>query len=126
MPSNNALLITGGTGSFGDSALRWFLNSDIAEIRICSCNEKQDKLHKQLKLAFGIGDMQDYICELNAERNVNIIHDVTAPKQVPSWKVYPLEAVKTNRLGAENVIKAYSGKYGLADISKSRFEITFR
>jgi UDP-N-acetylglucosamine 4,6-dehydratase len=126
MPSNITLLILGGTSSFGDYVLRRFLNSDIAELRIFSWYEKQYKLRKHLKPPFGFGDMQDYISAPNAERNMNVIHHVTASKQVPSGRIYPLEADKTNLIGKENLIRTYSGKYGLVDILKSRFEITFR
>ncbi|QZA78316.1 polysaccharide biosynthesis protein [Deefgea tanakiae] len=110
MFNNKVLLITGGTGSFGNAVLRRFLNSDIAEIRIFSRDEKkQDDMRKKFshpKLKFYIGDVRDYQSVLNAVRGVDFIYHAAALKQVPSCEFYPLEAVKTNVLGTENVLEA--------------------
>lgn len=104
------LLITGGTGSFGNAVLSRFLNSDLKEIRIFSRDEKkQDDMRKHFnnpKLQFYIGDVRDYQSVLNVTRGVNFIFHAAALKQVPSCEFYPLEAVKTNVLGTENVLEA--------------------
>lgn len=104
------LLITGGTGSFGNAVLRRFLNTDIAEIRIFSRDEKkQDDMRKKYnnpKLKFYLGDVRDYQSILNATRGVDFVFHAAALKQVPSCEFYPLEAVKTNVLGTENVLEA--------------------
>ena len=104
------LLITGGTGSFGNAVLARFLNSDLKEIRIFSRDEKkQDDMRKRFnhpKLQFYIGDVRDYQSVLNATRGVDFIFHAAALKQVPSCEFYPLEAVKTNILGTENVLEA--------------------
>lgn len=104
------LLITGGTGSFGNAILKYFLNSDIKEIRIFSRDEKkQDDMRKQYtnqKLKFYIGDVRDYQSILNASRGVNYIFHAAALKQVPSCEFHPMEAVKTNVIGTENVLEA--------------------
>lgn len=110
MFSNKVLLITGGTGSFGNAVLDRFLSSDIAEIRIFSRDEKkQDDMRKQYdhpKLRFYIGDVRDYNSILNATRGVDFIFHAAALKQVPSCEFYPMEAVKTNINGTENVLEA--------------------
>lgn len=107
---DKVLLITGGTGSFGNAVLRRFLNSDLREIRIFSRDEKkQDDMRKQYnsaKLKFYIGDVRDYQSTLSAMRGVDFVFHAAALKQVPSCEFHPLEAVKTNVLGAENVIEA--------------------
>ncbi|WP_368894808.1 polysaccharide biosynthesis protein [Morganella morganii] len=107
---NKTLLITGGTGSFGNAVLKRFLNSDIKEIRIFSRDEKkQDDMRKYYsndKLKFYIGDVRDYQSVLNATRGVDFIYHAAALKQVPSCEFYPLEALKTNVLGTENVLEA--------------------
>ena len=104
------LLITGGSGSFGNAVLRQFLNSDIVEIRIFSRDEKkQDDMRKKYdnsKLKFFIGDVRDYQSVLNVTRGVDYIFHAAALKQVPSCEFFPLEAVKTNVLGTENVLEA--------------------
>lgn len=104
------LLITGGTGSFGNAVLKRFLNTDIEEIRIFSRDEKkQDDMRKRYanaKLKFYIGDVRDYQSILNATRGVDYIFHAAALKQVPSCEFHPLEAVKTNVLGTENVLEA--------------------
>lgn len=110
MFSNKILLITGGTGSFGNAVLRRFLNTNIAEIRIFSRDEKkQDDMRKRFnsdKLKFYIGDVRDYQSVSNAMRGVDYIFHAAALKQVPSCEFYPLEAVKTNVIGTENVLEA--------------------
>jgi UDP-glucose 4-epimerase len=110
MFKNNVLLITGGTGSFGNAILRRFLDSDLREIRILSRDEmKQDDLRKKYpnsKLKFYIGDVRDYQSVLGAVRGVDFIFHAAALKQVPSCEFHPLEAVKTNVLGTENVLEA--------------------
>jgi len=104
------LVITGGTGSFGNAVLRRFLDKDIAEIRIFSRDEKkQDDMRKHYnnsKLKFYIGDVRDYQSVLNAIRGADYIFHAAALKQVPSCEFYPIEAVKTNVLGTENVLEA--------------------
>ncbi|WP_210473366.1 polysaccharide biosynthesis protein [Vibrio crassostreae] len=104
------LLITGGTGSFGNAVLRRFLNTNIKEIRIFSRDEKkQDDMRKKFqsdKLKFYIGDVRDPQSVSNAMRGVDYVYHAAALKQVPSCEFYPLEAVKTNVLGTENVLEA--------------------
>lgn len=106
----NTLLLTGGTGSFGNAVLRRFLSSPVGEIRIFSRDEKkQDDMRKRYgdaRLKFYIGDVRDYASVLNAVRGVDYIFHAAALKQVPSCEFYPLEAVKTNVLGTENVLEA--------------------
>ncbi|WP_018405039.1 polysaccharide biosynthesis protein [Marinobacter gelidimuriae] len=107
---NKKLLITGGTGSFGNAVLRRFLDTDIEEIRIFSRDEKkQDDMRKRYnnpKLKFYIGDVRDYQSVLSAVRGVDFIYHAAALKQVPSCEFHPMEAVKTNVLGTENVLEA--------------------
>jgi UDP-glucose 4-epimerase len=109
MFANKTLLITGGTGSFGNAVLRRFLDSDLREIRIFSRDEKkQDDMRKKYnnpKLKFYIGDVRDYQSVMNVVRGVDFIYHAAALKQVPSCEFYPLEAVKTNVLGTENVLE---------------------
>ena len=110
------LLITGGTGSFGNAVLRRFLTTDIAEIRILSRDEKkQDDMrhtYQELypqhaeKIKFYIGDVRDYNSILNAFRGVDYVFHAAALKQVPSCEFFPMEAVKTNIIGSDNVISA--------------------
>ena len=110
MFESKVLLITGGTGSFGNAVLRRFLDSDLREIRILSRDEKkQDDMRKKYnnpKLKFYIGDVRDYQSVLNAVRGVDFIYHAAALKQVPSCEFHPMEAVKTNVLGTENVLEA--------------------
>lgn len=110
MFTDKVLLITGGTGSFGNAVLRRFLDSDLREIRILSRDEKkQDDMRKKYnnpKLKFYIGDVRDYQSVLNAVRGVDFIYHAAALKQVPSCEFHPMEAVKTNVLGTENVLEA--------------------
>jgi len=104
------LLITGGTGSFGSAVLRRLLSSGLREIRILSRDEKkQDDIRKHYnnpKLKFYIGDVRDPQSVMNAVRGVDYIFHAAALKQVPSCEFHPLEAVKTNVLGTENVLEA--------------------
>lgn len=104
------LLITGGTGSFGNAVLRRFLASEVHEIRIFSRDEKkQDDMRKRYadpKLKFYVGDVRDPGSVLAATRGVDYVFHAAALKQVPSCEFHPLEAVKTNVLGTENVLEA--------------------
>ncbi len=108
--NNKCLLITGGTGSFGNAVLKRFLDTGIDEIRIFSRDEKkQDDMRKRYaspKLKFYIGDVRDYQSVLNATRGVDFIFHAAALKQVPSCEFHPMEAVKTNVIGTENVLEA--------------------
>jgi UDP-glucose 4-epimerase len=110
MFQEKTLLITGGTGSFGNAVLDRFLDTDINEIRIFSRDEKkQDDMRKKYnssKLKFYIGDVRDPQSILNATRGVDYIYHAAALKQVPSCEFHPMEAVKTNVLGTENVLEA--------------------
>lgn len=110
MFAGKKLLITGGTGSFGNAVLSRFLESDLSEIRILSRDEKkQDDMRKRFnnhKIKFYIGDVRDYQSVLNAVRGTDFIFHAAALKQVPSCEFHPLEAVKTNVLGTENVLEA--------------------
>jgi len=113
MLKNKTLLITGGTGSFGNAVLNRFLNSDhFKEIRIFSRDEKkQDDMRNQLKndkLKFYIGDVRDYTSVEKAMRGVDYVFHAAALKQVPSCEFFPLEAAKTNVFGTQNVIDAAS------------------
>lgn len=107
---DKTLLITGGTGSFGNAVLRRFLSTDIKEIRIFSRDEKkQDDMRKHYrseKLRFYLGDVRDYQSVVPAVRGSDYIFHAAALKQVPSCEFHPLEAVKTNVLGTENVLEA--------------------
>jgi UDP-N-acetylglucosamine 4,6-dehydratase/5-epimerase len=108
MFNNSTLLITGGTGSFGNAVMRRFLNTDIKEIRIFSRDEKKQddmrKLYKDEKLKFYLGDVRDLSSVKNAMHGVDYIFHAAALKQVPSCEFFPLEAVKTNVIGTENVL----------------------
>ncbi len=110
MFTNKRLLITGGTGSFGNAVLRRFLESSLTEIRIFSRDEKkQDDMRKKYnspKLKFYIGDVRDYESLKSAMHGVDYVFHAAALKQVPSCEFYPLQAVKTNVLGTENVLEA--------------------
>lgn len=110
MFNDQTLLITGGTGSFGNAVLRRFINSNIAEIRIFSRDEKkQDDMRKKYnnpKLKFYMGDVRDINSVRSAMRGVDYVFHAAALKQVPSCEFYPLQAVKTNVLGTENVLEA--------------------
>lgn len=108
--TSNTLLITGGTGSFGNAVLRRFLTTDFKEIRVLSRDEKkQDDMRKKFnnsRIKFYIGDVRDYQSILAAVRGADYIFHAAALKQVPSCEFHPLEAVKTNVLGTENVLEA--------------------
>lgn len=110
MFKEKVLLVTGGTGSFGNAVLRRFLDSDVGEIRILSRDEKkQDDMRKRYnsdKLKFYVGDARDYGSVLSAVRGADFIFHAAALKQVPSCEFHPLEAVKTNILGTDNVLEA--------------------
>jgi UDP-glucose 4-epimerase len=107
---DKTLLITGGTGSFGNAVLKRFLNTEIKEIRIFSRDEKkQDDMRKELrndKVKFFIGDVRDYNSITSAMHNVDYVFHAAALKQVPSCEFFPMEAVKTNVIGTENVLNA--------------------
>lgn len=108
--SSKKLLITGGTGSFGKTILNRFVDSDLQEIRVFSRDEKkQDDLRKQInnpKVTFYIGDVRDPRSVDNAMCNIDYVFHAAALKQVPSCEFFPMEAVKTNVLGTENVLEA--------------------
>ena len=110
MFEGKVLLITGGTGSFGNAVLKRFLDTGIAEIRIFSRDEKkQDDMRKKYnspKLKFYIGDVRDFSSVLNATRGVDYIFHAAALKQVPSCEFHPMEAVKTNIIGTDNLLEA--------------------
>ncbi len=119
MFKNKTLLITGGTGSFGNAVAKRFLDTDIKEIRIFSRDEKkQDDMRKQYKndkLKFYIGDVRDLQSIKNAMHGVDYIFHAAALKQVPSCEFFPLEAVKTNVLGTDNVLTA-AIEYGVRKV----------
>ena len=110
MFKNKKLLITGGSGSFGNAVLDRFLDSEIKEIRIFSRDEKKQHdmrvAYNNPKVKFYIGDVRDYRSIEQAMFNVNYVFHAAALKQVPSCEFYPIEAVKTNVLGTENVLNA--------------------
>lgn len=110
MFKNKTLLITGGTGTFGHAVLRRFLETDVCEIRIFSRDEKkQEDMRNQYnspKLRFYIGDVRDESGLLDAMRGIDFVFHAAALKQVPSCEFFPLEALRTNSLGSENVINA--------------------
>lgn len=110
MFKDKVLLITGGTGSFGNAVLRRFLKTDIGEIRIFSRDEKKQddmrKVYNNPKLKFYIGDVRDYNSVMDVMRGVDFVFHAAALKQVPSCEFYPVQAVYTNILGTENVLNA--------------------
>jgi UDP-glucose 4-epimerase len=110
MFKNKVLMITGGTGSFGNTVLKRFLSTDVSEIRIFSRDEKkQEDMRIALnnsKLKFYIGDVRDYDSVYQAMRGVDYVFHAAALKQVPSCEFYPMEAVRTNVIGTENVLNA--------------------
>ncbi|MDR0329499.1 MAG: polysaccharide biosynthesis protein [Rickettsia sp.] len=107
---NKILMITGGTGSFGNTVMKRLLESDIKEIRIFSRDEKKQEdmriAFNNPKLKFYIGDVRNYDSIYYAMKNVNYVFHAAALKQVPSCEFYPMEAVRTNVLGAENMMNA--------------------
>ncbi len=110
MFKGKVLMITGGTGSFGNTVLKRFLSTDVREIRIFSRDEKkQEEMRIALnnpKLKFYIGDVRDYASIYQAMKGVDYVFHAAALKQVPSCEFYPMEAVRTNVLGSENVMEA--------------------
>jgi len=110
MFKDKVLMITGGTGSFGNTVLKRFLSTEVREIRIFSRDEKkQEEMRLALnhpKLKFFIGDVRDYGSIYQAMKGVDFVFHAAALKQVPSCEFYPLEAVRTNVLGSENVMEA--------------------
>jgi len=119
MFKNKTLLITGGTGSFGNAVMRRFLHTEVKEIRIFSRDEKKQddmrKLYKNDKLKFYIGDVRDLASVKNSMHGVDYIFHAAALKQVPSCEFFPLEAVKTNVLGTDNVLTA-AIEYGVKKV----------
>jgi UDP-glucose 4-epimerase len=114
MFNNKVLMITGGTGSFGNAVLKRFLSTDVREIRIFSRDEKkQEEMRIALnndKLKFYIGDIRNYDSIFQAMKGVDYVFHAAALKQVPSCEFYPMEAVRTNVMGAENVMAAAIAK----------------
>ena len=110
MFSGKTLLITGGTGSFGNAVLRRFLKTEIKEIRIFSRDEKKQddmrKLYRDDKIKFYIGDVRDYPSIASAMHGVDYVFSAAALKQVPSCEFFPMEAVRTNVIGTDNVLTA--------------------
>jgi UDP-N-acetylglucosamine 4,6-dehydratase len=110
MFKNKTLLITGGTGSFGSAALERFLNTDIGEIRIFSRDEKKQDdmrhIYNNDKIKYYIGDVRDLASIKNAMYGVDYVFQAAALKQVPSCEFFPMEAVKTNVIGTDNVLTA--------------------
>nr|WP_106783600.1 polysaccharide biosynthesis protein [Lysinibacillus timonensis] len=119
MFNDKTLLITGGTGSFGNAVMDRFLDTEIKEIRIFSRDEKKQddmrKLYKNDKLRFYLGDVRDLASVKNAMHGVDYIFHAAALKQVPSCEFFPLEAVKTNILGTDNVLTA-AIEYGVKKV----------
>ena len=119
MFKDKTLLITGGTGSFGNAVMERFLNTDIKEIRIFSRDEKKQddmrKLYNNEKLKFYIGDVRDLASVKYAMNEVDYVFHAAALKQVPSCEFFPMEAVKTNVIGTENVLNA-SIEYGVKKV----------
>ncbi|WP_079525388.1 polysaccharide biosynthesis protein [Solibacillus isronensis] len=119
MFKDKTLLITGGTGSFGNAVMKRFLDTDLKEIRIFSRDEKKQddmrKLYKNDKLKFYLGDVRDLASVKNAMHGVDYIFHAAALKQVPSCEFFPLEAVKTNIIGTDNVLTA-AIEYGVQKV----------
>ena len=109
MFKDNTILITGGTGSFGNAFVQHIKSEDLKEIRIFSRDEKKQedmrKQYKSSKLKFFIGDVRDHNSVLNAMRGVDYVFHAAALKQVPSCEFHPIQAVKTNIIGTENVLE---------------------
>ena len=110
MFNGKIVLITGGTGSFGNAVLRRFLDTELKEIRIFSRDEKKQddmrKLYKNEKIKFYIGDVRDYVSIAGAMHGVDYVFQAAALKQVPSCEFFPMEAVRTNVIGTDNVLTA--------------------
>lgn len=119
MFNDKTLMITGGTGSFGNAVLKRFLNTDVKEIRIFSRDEKKQhdmrEYYKNDKIKFYIGDVRDINSVKNAMYDVDYIFHAAALKQVPSCEFFPLEAVKTNVIGTDNVLTA-AIEYGVKKV----------
>lgn len=119
MFKNKTLLITGGTGSFGNAVMERFLDTDLKEIRIFSRDEKKQddirKLYNNNKLKFYLGDVRDLASVKNAMHGVDYIFHAAALKQVPSCEFFPIEAVKTNILGTDHVLTA-AIEYGVEKV----------
>ncbi|PKM83672.1 MAG: UDP-glucose 4-epimerase [Firmicutes bacterium HGW-Firmicutes-13] len=119
MFKDKTLLITGGTGSFGNTVMKRFLDTDVKEIRIFSRDEKKQddmrRLYKDDKIKYYIGDVRDIASVKNAMHEVNYLFHAAALKQVPSCEFFPLEAVKTNVLGTDNVLSA-AIEYGVKKV----------
>lgn len=119
MFKDKTLLITGGTGSFGHAVMKKFMNSSVREIRIFSRDEKKQedmrRQYKSEKLNFYLGDVRDLASVKSAMHNVDYIFHAAALKQVPSCELFPLEAVKTNILGTDNVLTA-AIEYGVKKV----------
>ena len=110
MFKNKRLLITGGTGSFGQMVIKKFIDTDIESITIFSRDEKKQEECRNLfssdKLKFVIGDVRDYEAIYDSLHNIDFVFSAAALKQVPSCEFYPIEALRTNVLGVENVLRA--------------------
>ena len=108
--SDKKFLITGGTGSFGSTVCKYLLNKDVKEIRIFSRDEnKQDKMRREIsdaRVTFFIGDIRDYDAVSDSCNQIDYVFHAAALKQVPSCEFYPLEAIKTNVIGTDNLLKA--------------------
>ena len=108
--SDKKFLITGGTGSFGSTVCKYLLNKDVKEIRIFSRDEnKQDKMRREIndeRVSFFIGDIRDYDAVSDSCNQIDYVFHAAALKQVPSCEFYPLEAIKTNVIGTDNLLKA--------------------
>lgn len=119
MFEDKTLLITGGTGSFGNAVLKKFLDTDIKEIRIFSRDEKKQddmrRIYKNDKIKYYLGDVRDINSVRNAMHGVDLIFHAAALKQVPSCEFFPLEAVKTNVIGTDNVLTA-AIEYGVKKV----------
>lgn len=119
MFEDKTLLITGGTGSFGNAVLKKFLETDIKEIRIFSRDEKKQddmrRIYKNDKIKYYLGDVRDINSVRNAMHGVDLIFHAAALKQVPSCEFFPLEAVKTNVIGTDNVLTA-AIEYGVKKV----------
>jgi len=115
MFKNKTLMITGGTGSFGNAVLKHFLKTDVGEIRIFSRDEKKQEdmriEYKNDKLNFIIGDIRDFDSINSAMRGVDFLFQAAALKQVPSCEFYPMQAIRTNIIGSENVLEAAARNY---------------
>ena len=124
--SGSKVLITGGTGSFGHTVTRRLLERDVAEIRVLSRDEaKQDLMRHEIgdpRVRFYVGDVRDYLSVERATRDVDYVFHAAALKQVPSCEFFPMEAVRTNIVGSENVVRAseFSGVKSLVCLSTDK------